>query len=92
MDEYGNDIITVVPYYSNLLTFENEEDVPDKTTKDAITALSIICEDGSEGNYFIYNQNGKIINEGEGKGKKRYLKALYKGAEITSSIGKLDYI
>lgn len=92
IDEYGNDIITVVPYYSNLLIFENEEDVPDKTTKDAITALSIVCEDGSEGNYFIYNQNGKIINEGEGKGKKRYLKALYKGAEITSSIGKLDYI
>lgn len=92
IDENGKDIITVIPYYSNLLTFENEEHVPDAITYDVGSALSIICEDGSEGNYFIYNQNGRIINEGEGQGKKRYLKALYQGAEITSSIGKLDYI
>lgn len=92
IDEDGEDIITPVPYYSNLLIFENEEHVPDAITYDVSTSLSIVCEDGSEGNYFIYNQNGKIINEGEGQGKKRYLKALYQGAEITSSIGKLDYI
>jgi hypothetical protein len=33
-------------------------------TFNAATKLSIECLDGSEGNYFIYNQSGKIINEG----------------------------
>lgn len=90
--EIIEDIYTVTPYYSNLLIFENEINVPDEVTWDASTALSIVCMDGSEGNYYIYNQNGKINNEGIGKGYKRYLKAMYQGAEITSSLGKLDWI
>jgi hypothetical protein len=53
-------------YYSNILIFTNEEKVKDKTTYDATTALSIRFLDGSEGNYLIYDQNGKIINEGVG--------------------------
>lgn len=79
-------------YVSNLLIFENEENVPDGKTWDASSALSIHCEDSSEGNYFIYNQNGKINNQGLGQGYIRYLKAYFKGAEITSDIGTLDYI
>lgn len=79
-------------YFSNLLTFENEEYVPDSKTQDAATALSIYCEDNSEGNYFIYNQNGKINNQGIGQGYKRTLKALFNGASITSDIGTLDWI
>ena len=86
----GKDFIT--PYYSNLLIFENEEEVPDKKTWDASNALSIVCGDNSEGNYYIYNQNGKINNEGIGRGYKRYLKAMYQGAEISSSLGTLDWI
>lgn len=96
IDENGNkiikDIYSLVPHYSNLLIFENEEKVPDEKTWDVSTALSIVCMDNSEGNYYIYNQNGKINNEGIGRGYKRYLKAMYQGAEITSSIGKLDWI
>lgn len=81
------------PYFSNLLTFENEELVPDQTTLEASTALSIYCEDNSEGNYFIYNQNGKINNEGAGRGQIRKFKALYQGAEIDlSTIGTVNYI
>lgn len=79
-------------YYSNLLIFENEEKVPDQTTKDAAMGLSIECLDGSEGNYFVYNQNGKINNEGLGQGYKRKFKAMFNGAEITSDIGTLDWI
>lgn len=90
--EIVEDIYSLVPYYSNLLIFENEADVPDKTTWDAATALSIVCMDNSEGNYYIYNQNGKINNEGIGRGYVRYLKAMYQGAEITSSLGELDWI
>lgn len=79
-------------YYSNLLVFENEEKVPDQTTKDAAMGLSIECLDGSEGNYFVYNQNGKINNEGLGQGYERKFKAMFNGAEITSDIGTLDWI
>ena len=79
-------------YYSNLLIFENEEEVPDKLTVDASTALSIKCLDNTEGNYYIYNQNGKINNEGIGRGYKRYLKAMYQGAEITNTLGELEWI
>lgn len=79
-------------YYSNLLVFENEEKVPDQTTKDASMGLSIECLDGSEGNYFVYNQNGKINNEGLGQGYERKFKAMFNGAEITSDIGTLDWI
>lgn len=79
-------------YVSNLLTFENEEEVPDNKTWEAASALQIHCEDDSEGNYYIYNQNGKINNQGIGQGYVRYLKAYYKGAEITSDLGSLDYI
>lgn len=79
-------------YVSNLLTFENEEEVPDNKTWEASSALQIRCEDDSEGNYYIYNQNGKINNQGIGQGYVRYLKAYYKGAEITSDLGSLDYI
>lgn len=85
-------IETVTPYYSNLFIFENEEYVPDDITVDAATALSIVCMDRTEGNYYLYNQNGKINNEGIGQGYKRYFKAMYQGAEITSSLGKLDWI
>ena len=91
-NEIVKDICSLVPHYSNLLIFENEEKVPDEKTWDVSTALSIVCMDNSEGNYYIYNQNGKINNEGIGRGYKRYLKAMYQGAEITSSIGKLDWI
>lgn len=79
-------------YVSNLLTFENEEEVPDNKTWEASSALQIRCEDDSEGNYYIYNQNGKINNQGIGQGYVRYLKVYYKGAEITSDLGSLDYI
>lgn len=86
-NDKGESVITETPYYSNLMIFENEENVPDKITYDAATALSIVCEDGSEGNYFLYNQNGKIENEGNGQGNKRYWKAMFQGAEIDSNLG-----
>lgn len=83
---------TEAVYFSNLLTFENEEYVPDSKTQDASTALSIYCKDDSEGNYFLYDQNGKIINQGLGQGYQRTWQALFKGAQITSDLGTLDWI
>lgn len=82
----------ITPYFSNLLTFTNEQLVPDQTTLKAATALSIYCEDQTEGNYLLYDQNGKLINEGLGKGYLRYFKAMYQGAEITEDIGTVDWV
>lgn len=91
--EITNDNVQdITPYFSNLLVFENEELVPDQTTLKASTALSIYCLDRSEGNYFLYNQNGKLANEGLGKGYTRYFKAMYQGAEITKDIGTINWI
>lgn len=75
---------TAVPYFSNIITFENEVLVPDQTTLNAATALSICCLDNSEGNYLIYDQNGKIINEGIGKGYTRQFEVMYQGSSINN--------
>lgn len=87
---------TAAPYFSNVLIFENEELVPDQTTLKASTALSIRCEDNSEGNYLLYDQNGKLTNEGLGKGYTRYFKAMYLGGEINAetikNIGTINWI
>lgn len=85
---------TAVPYFSNIITFENEALVPDQTTLNAATALSICCLDNSEGNYLIYDQNGKIINEGIGKGYTRQFEVMYQGSpinNITNSV-KVNWI
>ena len=87
-----NVLSNVIAYTSNILTFRNEEQVPDNLTYVASTQLTISYEDNSDGNYFVYNQNGKIINEGEGQGHNRRVQARFRGAPLTSSIGTIDYI
>ena len=82
-----NGIPTYTPYYSNLLIFENEQEVANQATIDAASALQIVFDDGSDGNYFIYDQNGRLNNDSEGRGKNRTMRVLYHGAEITRSMG-----
>lgn len=80
------------PYYSRELILTNEEKVVDQLTYDAATALRIVCEDGSEGNYLIYDQNGKLKNEGQGQGYERNFKLTYKGLDIDLAFEQLDDI
>jgi hypothetical protein len=40
----------------------NEEYVPDNVIFDVAAGLSIGCLDGTSGNYFLYDQNGKLTN------------------------------
>jgi hypothetical protein len=68
---------SVQTHMSNILVFENEEKMPDEKTFAGSSIFKIICKDGSEGNYFIYNPNGKINNEGVGHGFSRYLDITY---------------
>ena len=84
---------TYTPYYSNLITFENEQEVVSQATIDAASALQIICEDGSDGNYFIYDQNGRLNDDSEGRGKSRTMEIYYRGARIdqTTGVTKIEW-
>ena len=50
------------PYRSNILKCENEREVVNKATVDAVQALSVNCEDNTYGNYRIYNQGNSLID------------------------------
>lgn len=87
-----NDLGVYEYYRSDILTFDNENSTVDTTTYDATTWLTIECLDGSEGNYFIYNPSGKIINEGHGQGYERKFEAKFKGLPLTSAENGLQEI
>lgn len=74
-------------YESNILTFENIDEETEGGSKIPIDSLSnhlsLYFEDGSEGNYFLYDQNGLLINRQEiGSGYSRRLSLRYGGLEI----------
>lgn len=79
-------------YSSNILTFYSTDPRVDETTYNATTSLSLYCDDGTEGNYFLYNQNSELINEGQGQGYVRLLKLYYKGQPIIDSAEMKDNI
>lgn len=54
-------------YRSNIITFNNEKQVPNDATIDSLNALSIHCGDQTNGNYLIYNQANYLMNRSDGK-------------------------
>lgn len=56
----GKDVIT-----SNILIFTNEDEVVNNATVDMTNGLSIVCQDGSAGNYFIYGQNNNMLDQSQ---------------------------
>lgn len=54
-------------YRSNIITFNNEKQAPNDATIDSLNALSIYCEDQTNGNYLIYNQANYLMNRSDGK-------------------------
>lgn len=58
-------------YRSNVVTFRNEKEVPNDATLDALNALSIKCEDNTNGNYLIYNQANYILNSIDSKTERK---------------------
>ncbi len=90
--EYLESIESVITYESEPIILTNEVKVYDSITFNATSALSIHYEDGSEGNYYIYDTNGRILNQGKGQGFERKMRAVYNGKEITPGLGNLDYI
>ena len=72
------------PYRSNLLVCENEDEVVNKATVDAVQALSINCEDNTYGNYRIYGQGGSLLDNAQSSIIREW-KPMFK-----SSTGGLD--
>lgn len=57
-----------VPYRSNEIVFENEENLPpSEEAQHIMSALNIIVDDGSNGNYMIYGQDNSIKDTDYGK-------------------------
>lgn len=69
---------------SNTLDFSNRKDVVSKPTVDAVTALTIECVDGSNGNYLIYDQGNNLLDPSIGLQEKTFL-AKFKGAELKNA-------
>lgn len=71
-------------YTSNVLRFTNEN-YSYSSEIDRNTGLSIIFMDETKGNYYLYNQNGYILNQGLGQGYTRTMKVMYHGAELVQA-------
>lgn len=74
-------------YTGESITFINSKYKVSQEQASAQTAAQIHCKDGSEGNYFIYNQNSKLNNNGEGTAKKRQFEFLWQGQKPTIEMG-----
>lgn len=69
---------------SNVLTFDNNREVVNNATLDAATALSIICEDGTYGNYRIYGLSNSLMNPKDSS-VIRYFKVMFGGSALTEA-------
>lgn len=67
------------PYRSNVITFQNKDEVVSAPTVDAVQALSINCEDGTYGNYRIYNNGNSLLDFSQSSVKRQW-KAYFKSA------------
>ena len=86
---------SVVAHSSNILELINEEYVPDQAIFDVSSGLSIGCLDDTAGNYYLYDQNGYLNNNGLGQGYTRVMVPLWNGAQIdydTFSGKKVDFV
>ena len=50
---------------SNILEFKNQLGVVSQPTVDAMSALTISCDDGSNGNYLIYDLGGGLVDQAD---------------------------
>lgn len=48
--------------FSSILTINNANEVVSQETVNAVSALNINCEDNSNGNYFLYRLDGRILD------------------------------
>lgn len=56
-----------IPYRSNEILFENEQEVIDTSVQIFVNALQIKEDDNTNGNYMIYGQNNKLLDSEDTK-------------------------
>lgn len=76
---YNNDDKT-----SNTVIFTNEKEVVNQATLDATSAVGISCEDGTYGNYRIYNLGNSLLNPKESQVDRQF-KVYFKESELTEA-------
>lgn len=74
---------TKKPYYSNILTFENKDDVISIPTTMQEMALRLQIDDETFGNYYLYDESNAIIDKSLAT-KQRSLTVLFSKEDFTS--------
>lgn len=74
---------TKKPYYSNILTFENKDDVISIPTAMQEMALRLQIDDETFGNYYLYDESNMIIDKSLAT-KQRSLTVLFSKEDFTS--------
>lgn len=77
-------------YESNIITFTTDDVIVDEGTYEAVMGLSISCDDGYRGNYFIYGSDHNIIDESQGSGYVRKFKVQYNGYDVGTTKSGID--
>lgn len=69
---------------SNTVIFTNEKEIVNQATLDATSAVGISCEDGTYGNYKIYNLGNSLLNSKESQINRQF-KVYFKESELTEA-------
>ena len=69
---------------SNTVIFTNEKEVVNQATLDTTSAVGISCEDGTYGNYRIYNLGNSLLNSKESQINRQF-KVYFKESELTEA-------
>lgn len=75
---------------SNVIVFSNEKEVPNQATIDAVSAIGINCEDGTYGNYRIYNLGNSLLNSKEGLIERNFQVTF--GGSVLTEAEKIEWI
>lgn len=70
---------------SNILAFNNQEDVVNNATIDFLSGLNIWCKDNTYGNYFIYDPGNDLLEEYDVKQARELVALFSPKASLTST-------
>ena len=79
LEEDGHQYCTDI-YRSNVLTFTNEDEVVSQKIIDSVSGFFLDTNDNTNGNYFIYGQNGNIKEQPDAK-QIRQLQCFFKPSD-----------
>jgi hypothetical protein len=78
--------------FSSILTINNANEVVSQETVNALSALSINCEDNSNGNYFLYRLDGGILDSAYSKIKRVFKLYFNTYGDTSGSLAEAESI